>query len=212
MKELNQEVIEFNNSLSGDGAILFLLEIVFSEENTIRITNNNQNVEYDNKTWYATALKVGTIIDSTVGETAPQLEVQICNVDRLLNAYMSQYKGGTGTLVRLYIIMHKDGEAIATESDQLKVYEEFVITSATADAFWVTLRLGSPAVLSKRIPQDRYLKDYCPFKYKGVECGYSGPLASCKHNISDCRAHNNSSRFGGEVIIFGDPLYSSVQL
>ncbi|MFB3828965.1 MAG: phage tail protein [Bryobacteraceae bacterium] len=38
---------------------------------------------------------------------------------------------------------------------------------------------------------------FCPWPFKGYECGYAGGAATCDKSWSNCAALNNTSRFGG---------------
>ena len=53
------------------------------------------------------------------------------------------------------------------------------------------------------------MKDFCPFKFKGVQCGYKGDETECNKTLSRCRALGNSVRFGGEPTIPQGGLYAS---
>ena len=57
--------------------------------------------------------------------------------------------------------------------------------------------MGNDYSARTRRPLDRYMKNNCPFAYKGIRCGYNGSKGSCKHTLADCRSHGNSTRFGG---------------
>lgn len=39
--------------------------------------------------------------------------------------------------------------------------------------------------------------NYCPWGFKGPECGYTGGDLTCDHTITDCQAKGNEVNFGG---------------
>ena len=53
------------------------------------------------------------------------------------------------------------------------------------------------------------MKDYCPFKFKGIECGYKGAASKCNKTLKRCRELGNNERFGGEPSIPQGGLYAS---
>lgn len=108
------------------------------------------------------------------------------------------------------IVIHRGGEANSFKKDPLltgeisDVYvdQEVVRITAVGD-----LSSGAAYVGNKPIQVD------CPLVFKGVACGYVGPLSTCnkKYQHEDgCSGRNNQHRYGG-VIVKGEltqPIYS----
>ena len=93
--------------------------------------------------------------------------------------------------------------------DIIELEETFVINASQSKADWVVFTLGTDFSFSRRFPPVRVMKDYCPFKFKSVECGYKGYAQSCNKTLKRCRELNNSVRFGGEPTIPQGGLYAS---
>jgi phage-related protein len=70
-------------------------------------------------------------------------------------------------------------------------------TGTTADEKWVSFTLGAPSPFRVRFPRNRILKDYCRWRFKSTECGYSGGETTCDKTLAQCRLRSNSARFGG---------------
>ena len=82
-----------------------------------------------------------------------------------------------------------------------------MVKKTTTDAYWATFTLGPDYTMTQRVPPDKYMKNFCPFQFKGLECGYSGGATECDKTLKRCRQIGNSKRFGGEPGIPGVPTY-----
>jgi phage-related protein len=81
---------------------------------------------------------------------------------------------------------------------ELEVALEVLATACKAGVITFTLGIASP--FRRRFPLLKTRGDFCNWVrwYKGAECKYSGPIATCKGTLADCRAHGNSVNFGGQ--------------
>ena len=73
----------------------------------------------------------------------------------------------------------------------------FYIDSYTADQNNVEFTLtGKFDVLGVDLPARRYSRNYCAWKFKSAECGYSGVEITCNKTKQRCKQLNNYQRFG----------------
>ena len=175
------------NKLSTDSCFLILLEIRL--QNTVYICYNNEDITWGGHTYIAFPFEIGEV---TEDETAdPNVSLKVSNVARGMQWYVEDSGGGVGTEVILRVVnsLNLNGAA--------DLEEYFVVTACKIDEQWIDFTLGNGYSAKTRRPIDRYMKNNCPFKYKGIRCGYNGNLTTCQHTLADCRAHNNSVRFGG---------------
>lgn len=61
--------------------------------------------------------------------------------------------------------------------------------SVSADAEWVTFKIGMANPLRMVVPRTKYLATSCQHTYKQGGCPYAGPLQSCLKTLADCDAH-----------------------
>ena len=175
------------NKLSTDSCFLVLLEIRL--QTTIYICYNNEDITWGGHTYTAFPFEVGEV---TEDETAdPNVSLKVSNVARGMQWYVEQSGGGVGTEVILRVVNSLN---LAGAAD---LEEYFVVTACKIDEQWIEFTLGNGYSAKTRRPIDRYMKNNCPFKYKGLRCGYNGGRPTCQHTLADCRAHGNSRRFGG---------------
>lgn len=123
------------------------------------------------------------------------LRLRLGNVSGAVQAYLEANSGLVGASLRLMLV-HSDHLDLTTP----EVDQTFTILSASCDAQWAYLDLGADSPLGKRVPRTRLLKANCRWKFKSLECGYSGATATCNKTIGACRAMDggsNSARFGG---------------
>ncbi|HEY1502593.1 MAG TPA: hypothetical protein VGF88_23665 [Acidobacteriaceae bacterium] len=126
--------------------------------------------------------------------SVPQLEIQASNVMRVLQRLIEQYAGVVGANLYLYVVntANPDGEPDLTL--------QFTILGSTSDAKLVHLKLGASSPMRRLFPLLMYWPNFCIWKYKSLQCGYTGALPTCSRTLdgtTGCEAHNNQLRFGG---------------
>ena len=180
------------NRLVSDGAWIVLLEIRVKSGYVIRLCRNTDDIEWNGETWAAFPFDLDPPKQSGDGEL-PRFAVRVSNVTRTVEGYLEQEGGGVGASVRFIVVMleHLDQAAPALD-------EEFSVQSVSYDRNWVTFTLSGAANLFRRIPERRFLKNFCPFQYKGPECRSVSVITSCDKSLKACQERGNAVRFGGE--------------
>jgi len=175
------------NKLSTDSCFLILLEIRL--QNTVYICYNNENVTWKGQEYIAFPFEIGEVTEDYTAD--PSVSLKVSNVAQGMQWYVEDSGGAVNTEVILRVVnsLNLNGDA--------DLEEYFVVTACKIDQEWIDFTLGNGYSARTRRPLDRYMKNHCPFKYKGIRCGYNGNLTSCMHTLTDCRMHNNSNRFGG---------------
>ena len=198
MIDLSTAAIIEKNKVSTDGVWLQLVEIAVEGEETIRLVNNNENIIFGGETYYMFAFDLSSVKES--GTELSNTTLAVSNATGAIQQIVEQYDGIIGAKVKVMIINTNVPDYIAAE-------ENFVVVGTSADRQNVTFKLGTDFAFTRRFPNTRILKDYCPFRYKGIQCGYNGNLLTCDKTLADCRNHGNSVRFGGEPTIPQGGLY-----
>lgn len=203
MNSLSAAAILAKNSISDTGVWLILLDIVVGGNN-IRICYNNENITWNGNEYVAFPFEIDVISENSAGEL-PAVRLRVSNVTRAMQYYISESGGMVGATVTLRVVHSKHLDLTTPE-----VEEVWAVTKCTSDVNWVTFTLGADYPVNARRPLWRFLKNFCPFEYKGVECGSTSGLATCNHSLADCRARGNSVRFGGEPAIPQGGLYATL--
>lgn len=179
------------NKLNTGSAFLILLDIrLTGGKETIRICYNNEDIEYKGELYQAFPFKISEAREETDGSD-PSIKLQIDNTARTLQWHIEKANGAMGTEVVLSVV---NSENLEGEADLKEYYR---VLSCDVSEHWITFTLGNEYSARSRRPLNRYMKDSCPFKYKGLCCKYKGSLDSCTHTLQDCRKHGNSENFGG---------------
>lgn len=200
------------NKVWQQSAWLTMLEIQDSRlEEPLRLVCSNRNVIWGGHEWVAFPFEIPSVKQSK--SEIPKVPVKISNITRVIEQYIEMYDGFIGDTVILRVIntdgsTKNDAGAYVVTSDAV-VEETFTVQSVSSDATWATFNLGGSLPIMQRFPPRRILKDFCPFPFKGIECGYAGSETSCPKTLAGCRARGNSVRFGGEPAIGYGGMYAS---
>lgn len=188
------QIIE-KNKLMSDGAWLILAEIILnSGAEVVRIVRNTENITWDEETWIAYPFSIDLIESGSAGEI-PKLTITASNVSGILQNMIAPYSGGVDAevIIRVVHSSHLDESAYMQES--------YSVTKVTYNAEEIVFSLGIDISLNKRVPEKRYLKDHCPFRYGDTNCGVSEStitsFPTCNKTFSDCIERVNQKRYGG---------------
>lgn len=180
------------NKLNQSGAYLVLLEITVPDGTVFRVCSNTEDIVWRGYTWQAFSFNFKDLSENSKGEI-PRVQLQVWNGTKALEPYLDEGDGGIGSTVEIFVVHsgHLD------EEDSL--IQPAVFEAATCDSTheWVTFGLSAPSLYTRRFPRNRIIKNYCRWRFKSGECGYTGTATTCAKTIQACRALENSARFGG---------------
>ena len=191
------------NKLSGDGVWLILIELDFDDSNIVRICKNTEDIVWNSETWLAFPFELDAKVDSSKGEV-PKVQIKISNVNKLMQSYAEQYSGAIGKKVILRLVHSKHLDIVTPE-----IEETFTITSVDSDDVWVYITLSLLNPFLRDFPRQKYIKNFCRFKFKDARCKYSGTATSCNHTLENCKSLGNEANFGGFAGIPLGGLYAS---
>ncbi len=185
------------NKLATDSAFIMLLKIKPPSKyglSDINICYNNEDVTYKSELYQAFPIQLGDVTEDSTG-SEPSIELKVANTSQALQAVVEQSDGGNGSDVEVMVVNTK--AVAANGSCDPELDEHYTCTHASCTQDWVTFNLGPGYNLRSRRPAYRYMKNNCPFHYKGLRCGCTSSASTCGHTLVDCRARGNSARFGG---------------
>lgn len=202
MIALSSIATQEKNKLSTDSAFLVLLDIILKED-VVRICYNTDDITWNGNLYQAFPFEIGDVGEESDGSD-PNVQLKISNVGRALQYAVEESNGATGYAVVLRVVNSKN-----LDSSETELAEYFVIQKTSVTEEYITFTLGTEYSSRTRRPLNRYMKNNCPFKYKGLRCGYNGEMKTCNHTLSACREHNNSKRFGGFVGVDQKGVYAN---
>jgi lambda family phage minor tail protein L len=132
------------------------------------------------------------------------LKVRISNVSREIQAYLE-----------LYELRNKKVEVLIVFANQLEDPGAYIKDTYYIDAINVNEQVVEFTLTSKfdlldaNLPSRTYSRNYCSWKFKSTECGYTGAEVSCNKTFQRCKELNNRLRFGGFPSIPSRRIYAS---
>lgn len=188
-------VIE-KNRLSSDVPFLVALDIDVIDPTTggtvetLHVVNNTETISFRGFTYEAANFDIQLHAESGAQQT---IKLSIKDYAKAIQARMQAYGGGIGFNVTVMVV---NSAALGLPAE---VMEYFVVVGSDAANYVCSFTLGAENSISKNFPRRRQTRDFCQWRYKGTECGYTGGLATCdltKNGTNGCVAHANSLRFG----------------
>lgn len=177
------------NKIYTGSAFVILLDILL-EDDVARICYNTEDITWNGNIYQAFPFDIGDISEKTDGSD-PNVQLRVDNTSQALQSIVEENAGANGTEVIIRVVN------TAAMSSTPELEEHFVVTKTDIDRQYITFHLGTEYSSRTRRPKERYMKNNCPFQYKGVRCGATAEQTSCNHTLTDCRLRNNSERFGG---------------
>jgi hypothetical protein len=126
--------------------------------------------------------------DVTIGNNGavPECDLKASNVMRVLQTTIEQYAGVVGANLFLYVVN------AANPAGEPELSMAFTVKQTVCDAKLVTFKLGASSPLRRLFPLLMYWPNFCGWRYKGAQCGYTGAMPTCSHTIdgaTGCKAH-----------------------
>jgi len=196
MLNLSAGAIAQKNNIGAPSAWLVLLEIqIPGDWEPLCLTNNNENVTWDGKTWQAFPFDLEPLRENT-GTEVPVASVRVSNVTRDVLNYLELADGAIDFPCIIRVV---NSEVLGSATPELEL--EYVVRKITYDTQWVVFTLGGSQHIARRTPERRYMKDFCPFAYGKIECGAATATVTtyptCDKSLVQCRERSNSIRYGG---------------
>lgn len=196
---MEAEYITEQNKLASSGSWIWLLEITTTGYQSIRYTNNNTAVEWNEEQWISKPFTADDVSMSTSGEF-PEFRLQIDEVSlsSALRTRVRNIDGLIGNTARFRIV-----HSSHLDLDTPAIDEAAEILSCEVTAQSVIFVLGLPNMMRYRFPRDRYVPGFCRHRFKGGLCKYDGLFTACDHTLESCVERNNSINYGGSPGIVG---------
>lgn len=184
------------NKLASNESLIVLLEVEIPSSSILYLANYNANITFLGNDYQAFLFTMGEITSSK-GEV-PQFEIKIDNTSRGINSLMMDYdiylknNGIEGNKIFANILVVNTVDL----SDYINKWR-FELTSWEMDNHWASFKLGAENPFNKPYPLRQIYSDFCSWKFKSNECGYSGSGTNCDKTLLRCRQLGNQVRYGG---------------
>ena len=188
----NLDAVSISEKNKPENKPIFLYTIYDYDGSTdMFLAEYDTDVTFDGQTYTRFPMSHEYVGENTQGEI-PVLKIKVSNVSRYMQAFLEQYDF-CGLKVKITLVWANQ----LAETDA-KMDDIYYIDSYSADENAVEFNLtGRFDVLDVTIPARKYSRNYCGWKFKSTECGYSGGETTCNKTLSRCRVLANQERFGG---------------
>ena len=189
------------NSMATDSVLLTLLKLEIPNTPTVYLVNNPENITWNNNEYISFQFELDDLTIKSKSEV-PQWGIKVQNVDRVFERFIQQYDlyikqngiDGNAIICTISVVNSADLTETnpiieyATELDQPK-------TTPDSKFYTAVLRPSNPG--NKEWPPRRIMKNFCSWKFRSAQCGFTGTGATCDKTLPTCRGYDNSNRFGG---------------
>lgn len=191
MRQVNSTFKTQKNSASNQPIRLYTLEDYDGLGSNLYFAQWDIDIVFDGVTYTRFPISSDAISENNRG-TVDTVTLKISNVSRLIQSYLEDFdlRGKKVTIRTVWADQLADTSAY--------IDDVFYIDSYTANQMDVQFVLTSKFdVLDIELPLRKYSRNYCQWKFKGVECGYAGAEAACNKTKARCKELSNYQRFGG---------------
>lgn len=161
------------------------------------------DITYDGVTYTKFPIKHDEIGENSQGEI-DNFRVTVSNVNRIIQAYLEGYdlRGKKVTITLVWANQLNDTDA--------NIKFIYYIDNYTATQDTVEFVLSSKYdIIDLTLPNGIYNRNYCRWKFKSTECGYTGAQTTCDKRKATCKTTmSNIARFGGFPSVPTGRLYT----
>lgn len=179
------------NKRSNAPIFLYTIE-KYDGSNDLNLAEYDADVTYNGVVYSKFPIAHEEIGENTAGEVNT-VKVTLSNVSRLIQSYLELYSF-QGLKVTIKIVWANQLADASAHIDFIYYIDSYTADENNAE-FMLTTKYD---LLDVEIPNGRYNRNYCRWKFKGTECAYAGAETSCTKTKADCRDNkDNLVRFGG---------------
>lgn len=201
-------VIE-KNKLNAEYPWLILLKFSLYEgqENEVvyYFVRNYHDITFQDHLYQSFSFDLDLIQQSIDGKIHENT-LSISNVTIILQETLEKFDGAVDAEITITLV-HVDN--LTEDFSELELV--FDILATHIGPLSIDFILGAPSPLLQRFLTQSYFADFCSYpEFGGPRCGYDldtpGAPAFCHRRFSDCRALENSARFGGSPCLRKDGI------
>ena len=183
---MDSNYIAESNEIASPHAWLWLLEITTPDYvDPLRYVNNSENVDWPTvgTTFTRMPFRMDDIHVSTSG-AFPEFKLEIEDVDLAgaLRTRVAAAGGLVGSTVR-FMVVHSDhlaNDLVPITTAAVDEYADILSCALTNKA--VVFTIGTPNLLTRRFPRDRYVPGYCRHRFEGALCQYTKQVFPTGHS------------------------------
>ena len=198
--ETHADFIEEKNKKTNEP--IYLYEIVeYDGTNNLYFAKWNENITFDGQEYVALPISHNDIGENSQNEV-DEVQISIANVSRFIQFYLEQYDLRNIKVIITVVWLE------TLDNPDAKISWTYYIDNYRANEQRADFVLRPKMeALSVSLPFRTYSRNYCQWKFKGVECAYAGGEGECNKTRQRCKELDNYNRFGGFPAIPGRTIY-----
>jgi len=200
MRSLDSDFIAKKNAQENQPIFLYTI-YDYDGSTDLFFTNYDTNITFDGQEYSRFPITHEFISENTKGQI-DSIKVTLGNVSRLIQAHLENYdfRGLKVEIKQVFADLLDDPDAY--------IKHIYYVDSYTADQQSVEFNLTSKFdVLEVELPARKFSRNYCCWKFKSTECGYTGDETECNKTLARCRILGKNERFGGFPSIPSRAIY-----
>ena len=185
------------NKLNSDSVFLIALDIIIPDVvEEIHLVNNNENITWNETEYIAFPFSIEEMNETTSGEVS-EFTLSVSNINNVIGNYVRKYdtyvknNGFEAISVTISVINTNNLDSATPE-----VQHKTVLVKPSLTRSNVIFTIGGINAYNT-IVNSRMLRNACRWKFKGLQCQYSGSETKCNKTFSRCKELNNVIRYGG---------------
>lgn len=206
-KSLSVASVIEKNRLSSDTPFLICLDIDVIDPatgglvETMYVVRNTEAITFNGHTYQPASFDIELKQESGAQN---EIKLSIKDYSNAVQQRMQQYGGGVGFTVSVTIV----NAGALTQPPEIVEY--FEVVAAESSNYVCSFTLGAESAIANTFPRRRQARDFCQWRFRSEECGYTGPLKTCDLSLkgkNGCAAHNNVIHFGAFPGINGRDVF-----
>ena len=187
----NNNFIEEKNKLENQPLYLYTIYDFDGASNNKYYVNNKTDITFDLITYLSMNINHDRINQNTDGKV-DTVKVTLSNISREIQALAETYdvRGKKVDIKLVFANELTDASCHVTES----FYIDFYSANESNFIFSCSSKMD---LMDINLPGRRFGRTYCSWKFKSLECGYSGTETKCSKTLDSCHGLGNRARFGG---------------
>jgi len=164
----------------------------YDGSNDLNLAEYDTDITYDGVVYTKFPIKHDEIGENSQGEI-DSIRVSVANINRVIQGYLESYdlRGKKVTITLVWANQLSDADA--------NIKFIYYIDNYTANQSTVEFVLSSKYdIIDLTLPKGVYNRNYCRWKFKSTECGYTGAQTTCDKRKATCKdTMLNVARYGG---------------
>jgi len=188
---MDSDFLKQKNAITNAPIYLYTIYDYDGAGNNLTLAEWSEDIVFDGVTYQKFPISHDEIGDNSQNQT-PAIKVKISNVSRLIQYYLEIYDW-RGKKVKITLVWLDKLDNTDCKLDFTFFIDSYIANEQVAE-FNLLPKVDA---LGVTLPRRTYSRNYCQWRFKGIECGYAGSETECNKTKQRCKELNNYKRYGG---------------